>query len=330
MSGHKVAVLMGGRSSEHDISMKTGGQVVDALPGAVSVVIDKAGDWVFDGDRTTSLGAAIDRLKATADVVFVALHGPFGEDGTVQGLLDAAGIPYTGSGVLGSALAMDKVRSKRVYESVGLPTPTYVAIDRWDWAHSKASLLESVPVPCVLKPAASGSSVGVSFSDEVGDAETKIDALLADVELVLAEARIDGAEFSCGVLSVDSESKLFALPVIEIIPDRSKYAYFDYEAKYTPGATQEITPARIDEVLTKRIQDLAVAAHRALGCRDFSRTDFLLDAAGAPTLLETNTIPGLTAESLLPKSAKAAGIEFSKLVSILVDNASRRGPARFY
>jgi len=331
-----VAVLMGGPSSEHEISLRTGHQVVAGLEAnydAVPVKIEKDGFWRIGDGEAVSIGQALDRLKDEVQVAFVALHGPFGEDGTVQGALDAVGIPYTGSDVLGSSLAMDKVRAKDCYRANELPIAPSIAITKVTWEDEREGLLDKIQsqigFPCVLKPAASGSSYGVSFPADVDSLSSEVDALIKDqVGLILAEKRIEGAEFSCGVLDVNERP--VALPVIEIIPDPERYEYFDLEAKYTPGATQEITPARISEELTQSIQELSISAHQVLGCRDFSRTDFLLGAMGQPFLLETNTIPGLTAESLLPKSAKAAGYSFEALVSLLVENALRRGTAKYY
>ena len=332
----RVAVIMGGPSSEHDISTRSGQQVVAGLDDSfksVPVVIEKNGQWKIGNDTSRKVGEALDQLKSRVDVAFIALHGPFGEDGTVQGALDAVGIPYTGSGVLGSALAMDKVRAKNVYQANDLPISPSVTITPSAWTDNKSGLLEeiqgSIGYPCVLKPAASGSSYGVSFPDSKDTLIEEISGLLSsDVPLMLVEKRVKGAEFSCGVLDIDGRPQ--ALPVIEIIPDPTKYEYFDLQAKYTPGATQEITPARIDSELTQTLQEFAVKAHGALGCRDFSRTDFLVTEDRQPVLLETNTIPGLTAESLLPKSAKAAGYTFSELVGLLVRNAIRRGVAKYY
>lgn len=330
----RIAVLMGGPSSEHDISLRSGEQVLAALgERALAVVIQKDTKWSINGAEPASIGEALDGLKSIVDAVFVALHGPFGEDGTVQGALDAVGIPYTGSGVLGSSLAMDKVRAKDVYRANDLPVAASVAITNIAWADSKENLLakieSEISFPCVLKPAASGSSFGVSFPKSVSALSDEVEILIkAQVELMLVEKRIVGREFSCGVLDVNERAE--ALPVIEIIPDPERFEYFDFEAKYTPGATQEITPAEISEELTKTIQDLSVRAHQVLDCRDFSRTDFMLDADGSALLLETNTIPGLTAESLLPKSAKVAGYTFDKLVRLLIENALRRGTAKYY
>ncbi len=322
----RIAVIMGGPSSEHDISLVSGRQVVGALRDehVVVVRIDKDGTWNLDGVRAESMGRALDELKRRVDVVFVAMHGPFGEDGTVQGLLDAIGLPYTGTGVMGSALAMDKARTKLVYRAADLPTPRFEWVDRQRWGEARDEILVAIAAlgwPCALKPTCSGSSVGMSFPEDSEQAAADVDALLAESDGVLAEAKVVGREFTCGVLDVDGAQ--LALPITEIIPG-AEYAFFDYEAKYKPGATAEITPADIPDRLAAKMQVLAKQAHRVLGCRDFSRTDYMVGADGAPTILETNTIPGLTPQSLLPQAAAEAGYDFRALIRLLIDNALSR------
>jgi D-alanine-D-alanine ligase len=332
MNTRRCAVLMGGPSSERDVSLRTGQQVAEALGDeALPVVIEKDGRWRVGDEAACSVGRALDRLTEDCDVAFVALHGPFGEDGTVQGLLDAIGLPYAGSGVLGSALAMDKIRAKQVYQAAGLPTAPFEAVDRRRWRQDRTSTgaaLIRLGTPAVIKPSASGSSFGVVFAKEAAEVAAAVDRLLGEVEAVLVEPRIVGLELSCGVLDDGPDAPIEALPVIEIVPD-AKYDFFDYEAKYTPGATQEIVPARIEAELAARVQALAVEAHVALGCRDYSRSDFMIGKKG-PVLLETNTLPGLTGGSLLPKAARAVGLELPALVRRLVEAARRRGPATFY
>lgn len=323
-----IAVIMGGPSSEHDISLASGRQVVDALAGesVLAVLIGKDGTWHLDGVPAESTGAAVDALKRQVDVAFLALHGPFGEDGTIQGLLDAIGVPYTGSGVLGSALAMDKVRAKLVYRASDLPTPDFEWVDRQRWAAERDAVVQAVlqlSLPCALKPICSGSSVGMSFPKTAEALIADMEALLTDGEGIVAEKYVDGREFTCGILEIVDEGRTVALPITEIIPGEA-YAFFDYEAKYTPGATAEITPADIPEALAAKMQALALRAHRVLACRDFSRTDFLVGADGEPTILETNTIPGLTAQSLLPQAAAAAGYDFGALVRLLLKAALSR------
>jgi D-alanine-D-alanine ligase len=322
MRSERVAVLMGGPSSEHDISLVSGRQVATALEArwpVIQVEIGQDGSWRFDGEACPSLGASLDRLAAGADVVFPALHGVFGEDGTVQALLEALRLPYVGSGVAASALAMDKARAKRVYAASGLPTPGFEALGAGDAARLERAL-DAVPGPWVIKPSASGSSVGVSFPSTRADADGEVRGHLGAGREVVIERVVKGRELTCGVL--DHADGPRALPVTEIIP-RGAHAFFDFAAKYTPGATDEVTPAAIPEDLARAVRDLAVRAHRALGCRDLSRTDFMLDE-GAPTLLETNTLPGFTPTSLLPQAAIASGFTFEALVDHLVLRALAR------
>ena len=319
----RVAVLMGGPSFEHDVSLNSGRQVLKALrEQAFEVRIEKNGTWVIAGQPAPTIGTAIDRLREKADVVFIALHGPFGEDGTVQGLLDACKLPYTGSGPAASGLAMDKVRAKKIYQAHGFPIERSVSIALYDNLQAKLTEAAELGFPCVVKPACNGSSYGVSFPKNREELDRSVARLIAGKDEVLVERFVRGKELTCGVLSIDAESRTFALPVTEIVP-ASKYEFFDYEAKYTPGATDEVTPARIPESVAVEVQRLALAAHRALGCRDFSRSDFMLGDSG-PIILETNTIPGLTGTSLLPQAAAVAGIDFERLVRIVIDNALRR------
>lgn len=322
----RTAVIMGGQSSEHEVSLRSGAQVMKALEGEspLAVVIGKDGQWSVGGEPASTIGRAIDRLVAECDVAFLALHGAYGEDGTIQGLFEMVGLPYTGSGVGGSSLAMDKVRTKLIYRQTGLPTPDFVALTPREWSESKGRLIAEVSAkvgyPCALKVAHAGSSVGMRFPSSAEALAEGVDAILATSDLALAERYVKGREFTCGVIE---DPKVRALPVTEIIPG-AEYAFFDYTAKYTPGATREVTPAEIDPGLTAEIQRLAVAAHLSLGCRDVSRTDVMVGADGKPQLLETNTIPGLTGESLLPQAARAAGLSFPALVQALLANARAR------
>ncbi|MCK6551129.1 D-alanine--D-alanine ligase [Myxococcota bacterium] len=321
----RIAVFSGGLSGEHDISLNSGKKVMAALAARqpTSVVIERDGRWVVDGAPQSSPAAAIDLVKTKADVAFLALHGPFGEDGTIQGFLEVNGVPYTGSGVMASALAMDKPRTKMVYRHHGLATPEFVVASRGSWRRERASIVESVAgrcgFPCVVKPARLGSSVGISFPKDRASLEAAIDDLLRSTDDVIVERFVRGRELTCGILAIDREDRTFALPPTEIVPG-DQYEFFDYVAKYTPGATAEITPARISAEATKEVQRQALVAHEALGCRDFSRSDFILTDAG-PMILETNTIPGLTETSLLPQGAAAIGIDYATLIGIAVDNA---------
>jgi len=324
MAEPRVAVLMGGTSLEHDVSMRSGAQVLSVLEGGVEVVIERSGAWTVAGTKHEAIGAALDDVRARADVVFVALHGPFGEDGTVQGFLQTAGLPYTGSGVAASSLAMDKVRTKLVYQASGLPTPDFAVFRPRGFEVAKVEAAAArLGAPAAVKLTCNGSSFGVSFPKTEAAIVEAVSRHVQAGEEVVVERFVKGTELTCGVLEDGAAGTLEALPVTEIVPT-AKYEFFDYEAKYTPGATDEITPARIPDALRDRVQTLALTAHEVLGCRDMSRTDVLVGADGAPLLIETNTIPGFTKQSLLPQAAAAAGISFAELVRRLVGNAARR------
>lgn len=306
MTKLKVALLSGGVSSERDVSFKSGNQVYEAL--------DKAKYDITRYDPATDLAKLV-ADAARIDVALVVLHGPYGEDGTVQGLLDLLRIPYQGSGVLGSALAMDKWTSKRLYTEAGLPVPPFVVL-----THAKAydpeAIAKSPGFPLVVKPRYGGSSIGTSIvltPDELAEA---LDRAFENGPHVIVETYLEGVEITAGVLGNDD---LQLLPIVEIVPE-STYTFFDYEAKYKEGATREICPARISEALSDRARSYAATAHRALCCRGYSRTDMIIHDETI-YVLETNTIPGMTPVSLFPLAAKTAGIPFSQLLDRLIELA---------
>jgi len=346
-----VAVLFGGTSTEHDVSVNTGLNVVDALDHerfrAVPVYIDRGGGWHFDfrpdppslergqdggAARTAALPPAssssdpYETFRAGGiDVVFVALHGPGGEDGKVQGLLELAGVAYTGSSVLASALAMDKVRTKRFLEIEGIPVAPGVVVGRDggtlpDPAQAR-EIAERVGLPCVVKPVRGGSSFGTAIVRDVTALGPALSAALAEDEEAIVESYLSGTELTCGVLGGGPHEEALALPLTEIVPVSDEF--FDFRAKYTVGACNEITPARVEPEVVERIQRLSLRAHQALGCEGMSRSDYILTSDG-PVLLEVNTIPGLTRTSLLPQGAAAAGIEFAPLIERLLRSAMRR------
>jgi D-alanine-D-alanine ligase len=302
----RVAVLKGGRSAEREVSLNTGAQVAAALNGGGYdvVEIDAA-----DADFVTQLQAS------AADVVFICLHGRFGEDGTMQGLLELLGMPYVGSGVLASALAMDKVMSKTLYRCAGIPTPEYVCLERGDdW--SVEALVSTLGEKSVVKPSTEGSSIGMTIvhtAEELPGAIAK--AFESDV-CVLVERFVTGVEVTVGVLGTGRTA--MALPTLEIVPE---HEFYDYESKYLPGMSTHIIPARVSEALNAECSRLAIEAHNALGCRHISRTDTIVTESGEVFVLETNTIPGMTSTSLVPDAARAAGIEFPALCGRLVEMA---------
>ncbi len=344
----RVAVLMGGPSREHGISRKSGAAVSQALGtrglDVLPVTIEQDGRWLLPGGAApllTSGEAPETGLRRVAehgghvDAVFVALHGPWGEDGTVQGVLETAGIPYTGSGVAASALAMDKERTKEVLCHHGIRTPAWRSVGRGDELTdlTDPGLVEppgltelGVTGPWVVKPAQDGSSFGITLVDRAVDLPAAVQIALGDgasrdgFGRALIEQRIVGTEVSCPVLG-NSGGTLRALPVVEIVPRGREF--FDFEAKYE-GASDEICPARIPDDVRERVQAASVTAHRVLRCDGLSRSDFICDDDGVPWFLETNTIPGMTPESLSPKSALNAGMSFAELCEVLVELAIAR------
>lgn len=256
------------------------------------------------------------------DVCFVAIHGQWGEDGTIQGMLELLGIPYVGSGVLASALAMDKVMAKTVLASGGIEVPRGFVVAAGELPASNDDVLaraNQIGYPLVSKPVRQGSSVGVVMVDGQDELLPAIEQGLALDDRVMVEERLHGTELTVGVIG--NGTALRALPVIEIA---TKAQFFDYRAKYDPALTDEICPARISDELAARVQEVALAAHRALGCRDLSRTDMIATDDGRVVTLEVNTIPGMTANSLLPKAAKVAGIDFGELCGMLIEAALAR------
>ena len=321
----KVALLTGGTSSERDVALATGLQVAGALRerGHVVSVVDLAAGYIPPSHEAGLLPGGVGRepppletlrelergmLTAglgempavrEADVLFVALHGGQGENGTVQALLDVLGVPYTGSGRLASALAMDKDLSKRVLRDAG------VAVPRWVMAPASADVAaREVGFPCIVKPSNEGSSVGLSLVRDPADLAAAVTAAASWDAEVMIEEYIPGRELTVGIVGDR------ALPVGEIIP---RHELFDYECKYTTGMAEEIFPAPIPPALAERTQAAALMAHRALKLGGYSRIDFRVGADGGIFCLEANTLPGMTANSLIPKAARAAGMAFPDL-----------------
>lgn len=298
-----VALLSGGISTERDVSLRSGDQVFHALDKEKYLV--KRYDPKHDIERLVA-------DASTIDVALIILHGPYGEDGTIQGLLDLLQIPYQGSGVLGSALAMNKLASKKIYEQAGLPVPPYMEKKRKDGLDVEA-FIDQLGLPLVIKPVKGGSSIGMSIAKSKTTLNEAFETAFQCDDEILVEKFIGGIELTGGVIGNDSPE---ALPIVEIIPDE-KYDFFDYEAKYQTGATKEICPARIDPSISDKAQEYALKAHGALFCKGYSRTDFILKDNDL-FILETNTIPGMTETSLLPLAAKAVGISFPQLLDKLI------------
>jgi D-alanine-D-alanine ligase len=321
---------MGGGSTEHEVSLSSGAEVLKALDPeryeGIPVRIEHDGAWSVNDAPPVSLREAIQHLHALGiDCVFNALHGGFGEDGRIQGLLDLLGWPYTGSGHAASALAMDKVRCKAVASSQGIRVANHIALDRATWKADPEAVLDTVSrelgFPCIVKTGHGGSSVGVCAPADVQQLEKAMEETLQYDGSVLIEKYIAGREVTCGVLDVDPLGRLRALPVTEIIP-RNKGAFWTYEDKYAEGATEEITPAELPPELTNQVMDMAVHVHEIVGCRGWSRSDFIIGAQG-PVWLEVNTVPGLTPTSLYPQACAAAGISYRQMVTLFIEKALR-------
>jgi D-alanine-D-alanine ligase len=308
MTGKKlnVALLAGGQSAEREVSLKSGEQVLRALDKERYEVLryDPRGDLV-------RLAQDANRI----DVALIILHGRLGEDGTIQGFLDLLNIPYQGSGVLGSALAMNKILSKQLYVQAGLPTAPYAVMDRTGMAAARG-VLDQMGLPVVVKPEHEGSSIGLSIVRSADQFTKALENAWQFDRRCLVEKFITGVEVTGGVLGNDS---LQALPLIEIVPGAG-HEFFDYSAKYTPGASQEICPARLPQELAAKARDCALRAHQALCCRGYSRTDMMV-SDDEVVVLETNTIPGMTQTSLFPQAAAAAGMPFSRLLDRLIELA---------
>lgn len=305
----KVAVLMGGNSSEHEISLLSGHEVVKNLNKnkyeVVPFVIPKS-------------GVGMDKiLNLKVDVVFIALHGKHGEDGSIQGLLEVLKFPYTGPGVLASAIGIDKITFRKIMESHKLPIPkfTYLKIGQ-DIKKVKKALGNP---PYFVKPFDQGSSVGASQVKSSKDLDKALKLAFKHSGTVLIDELLTGSEFTCAVLGNEDP---IALPVIEIKPLKGEY--FDYVSKYSENGAQEIVPAKISKSLTKKIQDLAIKVYNAVGCKGFARVDFMLNSKNEPIILEINTVPGLTPASLFPKAAKAANISYPQLLDTIIKYAFKK------
>lgn len=301
----RIGVLMGGMSSEREVSLASGGAVLDALrtKGYDAVGIDVGRD-------------VAERLRQEeVAVAFNSLHGKFGEDGAIQGLLEVLGIPCTGSGILASAMGMNKIVSKTLFRTVGLQVGPYRVVDRGD-REGLAAARGTIGFPLVVKPSCEGSSVGVSLvrAEQEYNAAAEL-AFTYDRE-ILVEKYVAGMEVQVGVLGSR------ALGAIEIVP---KDTFYSYKAKYEQGGSEHFYPARIPEELYRRVLDAGLMAHRVLGCSGYSRVDFIIDRDGVPFILEVNTLPGMTATSLLPEIARGSGIGFPELVEEILGLALKEG-----
>jgi len=331
----KVGVLMGGPSLEHEVSLNTGTVVLENLDKnkyeALPIRVDKDGQWFINGKPTS-----LEKAFRGFNVIFNALHGTFGEDGRVQALMEYYSVRYTGSGITASALAMDKLRSREIFKLAGLQVPNTLKIRKGENYQALLNVFVNkiTNFPVVIKPCSNGSSVGVEIANNHDDLEKAIKSAFKIDKKVLIEEFIVGREMTCGVLDNFDGQFVAALPVTEIVPKRG-HQFFDYKAKYKSGHSDEITPADLDEETTRKIQGIAVRTHQILGCKAYSRTDMIIKTVRQDQLefgsvskdfnniyvLETNTLPGLTSASLLPKAALVAGLTLSQLLDKIIDNS---------
>lgn len=300
-----VALLAGGKSGEREVSLVSGKAVYEALI--------EAGFSVTQIDPANKKDL-VKLVEGSFDVAFLALHGKLGEDGTIQGMLEILGVPYTGPGVWSSATAIDKAKTKVVYERVGVPTPKSVLLLSPD-EMSASQVVEEFGTSCVIKAATEGSALGVYLCNSLEEIESALQKVFEIDDKVIIETLIKGDEYTVGVLGTKDPR---VLPVIQIIPINE---FYDFESKYAEGGSKHVCPAPLSDDLTKKAQDIALLAHKGLECSGVSRTDLLLDEHGDFWALETNTIPGMTPTSLLPDAAQSIGMSFTELCIGLISDA---------
>ncbi len=303
LTDKRIGVLMGGTSAEREVSLRSGSAVFNAVRklGYNAVAIDVASN-------------ACELLKAERiEIAFIVLHGGWGEDGSVQGLLEVMGIPYTGSDVLSSALAMNKEASKKIFLYHNIPVPPFKVISRKSASYELSAV--GFEMPWVVKPACEGSSVGVSIVKDKRHINDAVEKGFSYGKRVIIEKYIEGKEVHIGILNDR------VLGGVEVRPSLE---FYNYEAKYTAGLTEYILPPEIDETTYKKAKDAALSAHMALGCRGATRVDLRIDGTGSPYVLEVNTIPGMTETSLLPKIAKLEGLDFARLVEEMIKEVVER------
>ena len=313
----KVAVLMGGPSDEHDISLESGGEVLKSLPKekyeAEAFEISLEGKWPISPEE----------ISRRFDVAFIAMHGSYGEDGTIQAILEELGLPYTGSRSSVSALGMNKFLSLRLFKAAGLDVPPTLYFTRDHWKRDREDIMKKIihnlDKPWVLKPNASGSSIGVKIVNDKGGLEENLDFLFKEFKEVIIQKYIEGKEVTCGVLDYGTPDSAFPLLPTEIIPLNRKF--FDYSAKYNPESHKYMTPAGMPSPYIKEIRKTALLAHKIIGARHFSRTDMIISKDKKIYVLEINTIPGLTSVSLVPEEARVYGFSFEKFLDMAVESA---------
>jgi D-alanine-D-alanine ligase len=317
----KIAVLYGGPSSEREISLVTGKAIFENLdrkkyqPSLIEMTKDNQFVLLNKNKRKVDF---IGKDRKTFDMVFIALHGTPGEDGTIQGMFDILGIKYTGPNTLSSALCMNKVYTGLTYYSWHLPHPPFIDITAKNWKKHQSDVLKainsSVGYPCVIKPVDQGSAVGVSIAKTEDELKKMVGKSLKQFSWLMAQKFIKGQEATCGVLEKNDEP--LALPPTHILPQAGKF--YDYKSKYAAGGSKHICPADFPPEINKQMQAMALTAHKALGCRGMSRTDLFFGDDGQVYIIETNTIPGMTSTSLFPEAAMKAGISFSKMLDLII------------
>ncbi len=305
-----VGIICGGLSPEANVSRLSAGRISPPLERNYQKVVTLELDEMLPANLTLH----------QVDVVFPVAHGPMGEDGCLQGLLEIMGIPYVGSTVLGSACALDKVTTKRILQAAGIPMAKDCVVSRTDPLNlSVNQCLEALGEKVIIKPFAQGSGIGIQFAQGEKELSERLRSGFEKDEQLLVETFIQGREVTAGVLELDTTQ---VLPTTEIItPDN---AWYDYTHRYTPGLSEHIIPARITDYQRKRVQEIALQAHQLVRCRDISRSDFIVPENGEPIFSEINNLPGMTPTSLFPDGARHAGIEFEELICRLIDNAMLR------
>lgn len=317
-----IAIVAGGDSSEYEISVKSANEVARLLSPKydVYIIMIRGTSWYWEDQKgryfnvdKNDFTLKTDDLKVRFDAVFVAIHGTPGENGLLQGYFDMMQIPYSSCGAFCSALTFNKQASKLYLKEYGIPMAGNILF-RKENIPDPASIIKRTGLPCFVKPNDSGSSFGVTKVKSVEELPAAIEAALKESSEVMVETYMDGREVACGVVKV--KGKIMALPVTEII---SSNEFFDYEAKYTPGKSAEVTPAELPEEITSHIQNLSSRIYYLLGCKGIVRVDFII-VDGEPYFLEINTVPGMTGESIIPKQARAAGIDLGELYSMVIED----------